>query len=197
MAFSIKKDYIGDNVMNLPNPISSERLIILDPLDNIIGYETKAECHKGKGILHRAFSIFIFNSKGELLIQERSSLKPLWPLYWSNSVCSHPREGEEDLDAAHRRLKEEINIDTPLTFLFKFQYSATYKKNGNEIGSENELCSVYRGVSDAPISANPDEIANWKYVNIYDLTKDIANNPEHYTPWFKMEWERIQREYLF
>lgn len=183
--------------MDLPNHISSERLIIVDPLDNIIGYETKAECHKGKGILHRAFSIFIFNSKGELLIQERSALKPLWPLYWSNSVCSHPREGEEDIAAAHRRLKEEINIDTPLTFLFKFQYSATYNKNGNEVGSENELCSVYRGVSDDTISANPDEISNWKFVNINDLTKDIVSAPEHYTPWFKMEWERIIREFLF
>jgi isopentenyl-diphosphate delta-isomerase len=174
------------------NTFSDDMLIVVDRDDNILGYESKEKCHQGDGILHRAFSIFIFNRNKELLIQKRSGLKLLWPLYWSNSVCSHPRKDESDLAAAHRRLKEEIGIDVPLRFLFKFRYRATFK----DIGSENELCSVYMGMSDKPIHANPEEIAEWKYVGIEELDKDIAEHPEVYTPWFKIEWQRIRTEHM-
>jgi isopentenyl-diphosphate delta-isomerase len=169
-----------------------ENLILVDAQDNVLGYETKENCHRGKGKLHRAFSIFIFNRNKELLIQQRSALKPLWPLYWSNSVCSHPRKGEADLDAAYRRLKEEISIETPLQFLFKFQYQASFKG----VGSENELCSVYIGTTDAPIVANPGEIAAWRYIDLAELDRDIKAHPEIYTPWFKMEWQRIRENHL-
>jgi len=159
-------------------------LILVDNNDNITGYETKSKCHEGNGLLHLAFSIFIFNSKGELLLQKRSAKKPLWPLYWSNSVCSHPRKGENDMAAAHRRLLEEIRIDTPLEFKFKFQYQATYKN----IGSENELCSVYTGISDLAIQPNPDEIAEFRYIDPEQLNHEIETAPETFTPWFKIEW---------
>jgi isopentenyl-diphosphate delta-isomerase len=172
--------------------MKDDYLILVDVEDNVLGYETKEKCHQGKGILHRAFSIFIFNNSLKLLVQKRSALKPLWPLYWSNSVCSHPRKGEADLEAAHRRLKEEICIETPLQFLFKFQYQASFK----DIGSENELCSVYIGKTDVPIVANPEEIDQWNYINLEELDRDIQAHPEMYTPWFKMEWQWIRKSHM-
>lgn len=168
-----------------------ERLIIVDENDQVLGYKTKAESHQGAGILHRAFSIFIFDSRGRLLVQKRSGQKQLWPLYWSNSCCSHPRKGEIIEEAAQRRLKEELGIETPLKFLYKFQYSAAYEN----IGSENEMCSVLVGKSSDSVSPNEHEIAEWKFVDVDELDRDMRENPDHYTPWFKMEWERIKKEH--
>jgi len=169
-----------------------EKLILVDENDNILGYENKAIVHGGDGILHRAFSLFIFNDKKELLIQKRSQKKPLWPLYWANSVCSHPRKGESNKTAIHRRLKEEIGIDTELNFLFKFQYQAKF----NEVGSENELCSIYIGKSLSEIVANPNEIAECKFVNFTQLKYDIEVNPNEYTPWLKLEFKEIQNSFM-
>jgi isopentenyl-diphosphate delta-isomerase len=169
-----------------------EKLIVVDEKDNILGFKTKTECHEGDGILHRAFSIFIFNDDEQLLIQKRSGSKQLWPLYWSNSCCSHPRKGETVEEASHRRLKEELGIETQLRFLFKFQYTAPYKN----IGSENEMCSVLVGRSNNSIAPNKNEIAEWKYVDIKELDKAMIDDPVNYTPWFKMEWERIKTNHL-
>ena len=166
-----------------------EKLILVDDEDNIIGYKTKEECHQGNGILHRAFSIFIFDDKNQLLIQKRSDSKQLWPLYWSNSCCSHPRKGEKVEEAANRRLKEELGIESPLTFLFKFQYSVPYKN----VGSEREMCSVLIGKSNSHISSNKNEIDEWKYMDIEKLDENMSVNPDKYTPWFKLEWERIKK----
>lgn len=165
-----------------------EKLIVVDEKDNVLGFKSKTECHEGGGILHRAFSIFIFNDENQLLIQKRSDSKQLWPLYWSNSCCSHPRKGETVDEASYRRLKEELGIQTALRFLFKFQYTAPYE----DIGSENEMCSVLIGRGNNSIAANKNEIAEWKYVDREDLDKDMEENPADYTPWFKMEWERIK-----
>lgn len=169
-----------------------ELLIRVDENDRILRYETKDLCHQGEGLLHRAFSIFIFNEQGRLLLQRRSAEKLLWPLYWSNSVCSHPREGESYEDATMRRLQEELGISTPLHFLFRFHYRATF----HDVGSEHELCSVYIGKFDDTIRANEYEIAEWKYVDFDALHQDLLAHPETYTPWFKVEWERIQKDYL-
>lgn len=168
-----------------------ENLILVDEKDNILGYKSKAECHEGDGILHRAFSIFIFNDKNQLLLQKRSDQKLLWPLFWSNSCCSHPRQGEDYEKAIHRRLKEELGIETELKYFFKFQYQVNFK----EIGSENELCSVYIGKSDDTIIVNENEIAEWKFIDIDEMESEMENNPENFTPWFKMEWERITKEF--
>ena len=170
---------------------SRDLLIRVDKEDNILGYEEKEECHRGRGILHRAFSIFIFNSSGRLLLQKRSASKPLWPLFWSNSVCSHPRKGEDYLEAAHRRLKEEIGLETPVHFLFKFQYHASFKA----IGSENELCAVYIGKSDEPVDIDPREIAGCRYIDPEELEKDFRTCPHVYTPWFKLEWQCIRQNH--
>ncbi len=170
-----------------------ERLILVNKADQIIGHEKKAVCHQREGLLHRAFSIFLFNDRQQLLLQQRSAEKPLWPLFWSNSVCSHPREGETYQTATLRRLKEELGIETRLRFLFQFHYQAAF---GN-VGSEHELCSVYIGHSNRQqIRANPDEIADWKYIDLDVLTQNIYKLPESYTPWFKIEWTRIQQEYF-
>ncbi len=138
--------------------------------------------------MHRAFSIFIFNERKQLLIQTRSSEKALWPLYWSNSVCSHPRIGESYEEAAVRRLKEELGLETELQLLFKFQYQAQYE----DIGSENEMCSVYLGKANGIVKPNRNEIAEWKYIDSGKLDEDMIAHPQLYTPWFKTEWERIQ-----
>lgn len=169
----------------------NEQLILVNPNDKIIGYQNKKKCHEGEGILHRAFSIFIFNSTGQILMQKRSKKKHLWPLFWSNSCCSHPRKGESYQIAIHRRLKEELGIESELKFLFKFQYQASF----NNIGSENELCSVYIGKSDSQITINKNEIAAWKFFKISSLDEGLHKNLIKFTPWFKMEWERIRRDY--
>lgn len=168
-----------------------EPLILVDSHDSVLGYKDKAACHRGDGILHRAFSIFIFNGRGQVLMQKRSAEKPLWPLFWSNSCCSHPRKGESYDYATHRRLQEELGFDADLTFLFKFQYQARY----NESGSENELCSVYVGRYDGPVRVNEREIAEWEFMDVSALEREMAEHPERFTPWFKMEWERLRREF--
>lgn len=181
--------------MNLHNKIVSfddEKLIVVDEDDNILRYQTKADCHKGKGILHRAFSVFLFNDQKELLLQKRSQEKRLWPFYWSNSCCSHPRKGENTDEAAHRRVKEELGLTTQLHFLYKFQYQAFYRN----LGSENEVCSVYIGKSEGQIVVNKNEIADWKFINIEDIYADIEANPALYTPWFKMECDRIGKDFM-
>ena len=169
-----------------------EKLILVDEQDNIIGYESKDICHNGAGILHRAFSLFIFNSKNELLLQQRDAGKRLWGGFWSNTCCSHPRKGESYEVATVRRLQEELGLKTDLKFLFKFQYQAAF----GDQGSENEICSVYIGRSDEAPVANETEISDWKYISIDDLNKELQDNPEKYTPWFKMEWQRMMDKYL-
>ena len=172
--------------------IYTQLLIKVTPDNEISGYETKENCHAGEGILHRAFSIFIFNDNKELLLQKRSNLKSLWPLFWSNSACSHPHKGESYDEASKRRLKEELGIDTHLQYLYKFQYQAKF----NELGSENELCAVYIGKENGAIKVDPQEIVQWKYISIEQLNESIKNSSGDYTPWFRMEWERICSSYM-
>lgn len=168
-----------------------EKLILVDEDDNILGYKDKLESHRGDGVLHRAFSVFIFNDAGDVLMQKRHPDKMLWGNFWSNSCCSHPRQGESYEIATQRRIKEELGITTPLVFLYQFQYQAKFKN----IGSENELCSVYVGRSNDPITVNPTEIADWKFIPPEELDADVDANPDQYTPWFKMEWQQIRRHY--
>ena len=162
-------------------------LILVNDNDEIIGYEQKDICHEGNGILHRAFSIFIFNERGEFLLQKRSLGKRLWPQYWSNSVCSHPRKGETYETASPRRLLEEIGMKSDLTHLFKFRYQVTF----GDVGSENELCVVFAGLSSGPVKANPDEIEEWRFIEISKLNDELKQQPQVFTPWFKMEWQRF------
>ncbi len=168
-----------------------EPLILVNEKDEVVGYKSKLECHQGDGLLHRAFSIFIFNDAGELLLQRRSKQKWLWPLTWSNSVCSHPRRGETMEIATQRRLQEELGFSVPLKFLFKFQYHARFKDKG----SENEVCSVFIGRYNGTVAANENEIAEWRFIPIPELEKEIDANPELFSPWFKMELKRIRSDF--
>lgn len=169
----------------------SESLILVDPLDREIGELSKAACHDGEGVLHRAFSLFVFNREGDLLLQKRSAQKRLWPLYWSNSCCSHPRSGERVEDAAHRRLQQELGLRANLYFMYKFQYRAYF----GELGSENELCWVYVGVSDDSVQVNAEEIDDWRFVAPDDVDRELAQASDTFTPWFRMEWARLRQDH--
>jgi mevalonate kinase/isopentenyl-diphosphate delta-isomerase type 1 len=169
-----------------------QRLVQVDDRDRVTGYCTREQCHAGEGLRHRAFSIFIFDRRGRVLLQKRSGEKTLWPLFWSNSCCSHPRAGESTVAAAHRRLTEELGIAVPLTYLFKFAYQARYDASG----SENELCSVFIGRSDQTIAADPREVDAWRYVTLAELDAELAEAPERFTPWLKLEWERLRHHPL-
>lgn len=169
-----------------------DALILVDEDDRGLGFLSKALCHEGRGILHRAFSLLIFNDSGELLIQQRAASKRLWPMYWSNSCCSHPCGNESMESATERRLHEELGIRCPLHFLFKFQYQAQFDANG----AENELCSVFVGRSREPIRANPQEILNWRWIAPQNLQREIADEgASAFTPWFMLEWSRIWRDH--
>lgn len=168
-----------------------EKLVLVDENDRVLGYENKDVCHNGDGVLHRAFSIFIFNTANELLLQKRNGGKRLWGGFWSNTCCSHPRKGETFEIATARRLKEEIGLSALMTYLYKFQYQARF----SHLGSENELCYVYIGKTDQPPTANENEIEDWKYISFDDLNSTLNNNPHEFTPWFKMEWKILQEKY--
>jgi isopentenyl-diphosphate Delta-isomerase len=169
----------------------SDSLILVDEADRGVGHLSKVLCHEGRGILHRAFSLLIFNDIGELLIQQRSARKRLWPLFWSNSCCSHPRRAEAMEESIHRRLHEELGIRCPLHYLFKFQYQAQF----DETGAENELCSVFIGRSSDPIETDAEEIHAWRWVSPEALQREMSGGAGNFTPWFKIEWARIWRDY--
>jgi isopentenyl-diphosphate delta-isomerase len=172
--------------------VDSESLILVDEADREVGHLDKAQCHQGRGVLHRAFSLLIFNDAGELLLQQRSAAKRLWPLYWSNSCCSHPRRAETMEAAIHRRLYEELGLRCPLHFLFKFQYQAQF----DAAGAEQELCSVFVGRSSGPVRIDPREILAWRWISPESLQAELAGSQaDRFTPWFVMEWERIQRDH--
>lgn len=170
-----------------------ELLILVDAADNVTGYESKLEAHRGVGLLHRAFSIFLFNNSGEVLLHRRAEQKPLWPGYWTNSCCSHPRKGESYDVAAQRRLDDELGVTADLKFLYQFQYSATF----DDTGGENELCAVFVGKLEdhQAILPNPNEIADWGWIRCSSLDIWVRRSPESFTPWFKLEWARLRSEH--
>lgn len=170
----------------------AEHLILVDADDKELGSTTKEACHNGDGILHRAFSLFVFNQQGELLLQQRSEEKRLWPLFWSNSCCSHPRLGETMDVATQRRIHQELGISSGnLQYLYKFHYQAKY----GALGSEHELCSVYIGNTTDEVAANINEVSDWRFVHATQLHKEISESPESFTPWFKMEWQQLTQNY--
>lgn len=169
-----------------------ELLILVDSADNITGYENKAAAHRGRGLLHRAFSIFLFNERGDVLLHKRGATKPLWPGYWTNSCCSHPRKGETYETAVERRLYEELGVSADLTYLYQFQYNADFEGQG----SENELCAVFVGrlANTRELNPNPTEIAECRWVSCAELEAWLAAEPDCFTPWFKLEWARLRSD---
>ena len=178
--------------MTYQDHCDSELLILVDTADREVGYLGKRACHHGSGVLHRAFSLLIFNERGELLLQQRAASKRLWPLYWSNSCCSHPRQAETLEAATQRRLREELGLACPLRFLFKFQYQAQF----DDAAGERELCSVYVGRSDQPVRSNPREVHAWRWISRQALAVELSQfGAERFTPWFRLEWEQIWRDH--
>ena len=169
-----------------------EDLILVDASDRVVGYLDKERCHDGGGHLHRAFSIFLRDERGRVVLQQRSAGKRLWAGYWSNSVCSHPRRGESTAEAAQRRLLEELGVSLPLRFLFRFRYHASCADRG----SEHELCSVYWGrLAGEPLRPDPGEIAGLRRLEPEALTQALRDDPEAFTPWLQLAWRRIREEH--
>jgi isopentenyl-diphosphate delta-isomerase len=170
----------------------SEELILVDDDDRAIGTLSKGACHDGEGVLHRAFSVFLFDHLGRLLIQQRSGDKRLWPLYWANSCCSHPRAGEDIAEATLRRTEEELGVVTEPEFVYKFQYQAVF----GDLGAEHELCWVYIGrTSEGEVRPNPSEIADWRFLEPEEVDALIADDAADVAPWFRMEWRELRRAY--
>ena len=164
--------------------MSEEKVILVDKNDNQVGLMPKLEAHE-KGLLHRAFSIFIFNSRYELLLQKRASSKYHSGGLWTNTCCSHPREGEDTLDAANRRLDEEMGIKTSLRKVYDFIYKAELD---NQL-TEHEFDHVFYGVFDNDPILNKNEAEDFKWVDMETLNNDIIKNEDNYTVWFKIAFE--------
>ncbi len=163
-------------------------VVLVDKKDNKIGLAEKMEAHR-KGLLHRAVSIFIINSQGEWLLQQRAMTKYHSRGLWTNAACSHPFDNETNLNAAKRRLIEEMGINAELTEIFSFVYRAELDNNL----IEHELDHVFIGFSDNLPKINKDEVMDYKYVDFDKLNEDVKKNPEKYTVWFKLICARVQK----
>jgi len=166
--------------------MKEEEVILVDTNDRPLGTMPKMEAHQ-KAVLHRAFSVFILNSKGQMLLQQRAWEKYHSPGLWTNTCCSHQRMGESSLEAGHRRLQEEMGMTTELEELFSFIYKAPFD-NGL---TEHELDHVLLGYSDREPQINPQEVAAYRWNSLNSVAADIEEQPEHYTEWFKIIFTRF------
>lgn len=164
---------------------TKEQVILVDKNDQQIGTMEKIEAHE-KGLLHRAFSVFVYNDKNELMLQQRAFSKYHTPGLWTNTCCSHQREGESNIEAGKRRLQEEMGFTTELKETISFIYKAPFE-NGL---TEHEFDYILVGRYNQNPNPNPDEVANWKWVKLDDIKKDIQDNPSSYTEWFKIIFEK-------
>lgn len=168
--------------ISMPNNV-----ILVDEQDNPVGTEEKLAAHQ-KGLLHRAFSIFTFNSKGELLLQRRAKSKYHSGGLWTNTVCSHQSPGESTEDAAHRRLMEEMGFDCPVKEVGFLLYK-THFENGL---TEHEFDHILLGSYDGPIDhVNPEEVEEWKWIKPENLLEDMKDNPDAYTYWFRLSIQDV------
>lgn len=158
-----------------------ELVVLVDEKDEKIGLMPKMEAHE-KALLHRAFSVFVFNNKGELMLQQRAAHKYHSPLLWTNTCCSHQRDGESNIEAGRRRLQEEMGFTTDLKEVFSFVYKAPFD-NGL---TEHEFDHVMIGYFDDIPSINPDEVEAYKWMSLENVKDDIEQNPSEYTEWFKI-----------
>ncbi len=161
--------------------MKEEQVILVNTQDEVIGYAPKMAAHK-QALLHRAFSVFIFNNYGELLMQQRASHKYHSPKLWTNTVCSHQRKGESNLAAGKRRLKEEMGLSANLQELFHFIYKAPFD-NGL---TEHELDHVMIGFSNMQPQINPEEVMDFRWMSLSQIAQEIAEKPDNYTEWFKI-----------
>ena len=163
-----------------------EMVILVNNQDEQIGLMPKLEAHE-KAVLHRAFSVFVINDQKQIMLQQRASHKYHSPLLWTNTCCSHQRDGETNIGAGTRRLFEEMGFETPLKELFHFIYKAPFD-NGL---TEHELDHVMVGYFNDEPTINPEEVESWKWMNIDDIKSDMKKNPEIYTIWFKIIFDEF------
>lgn len=174
--------------MQNKNPYIGRAVVLVDDQDNRLGLADIWEAHKNPGLLHRAISVVLWREKDgrtEILLQKRSEKKPLWPLFWSNTVCTHPLDEEGYLACAVRRLREEMGIEMSqeeLKIADRMKYQADY----NAELSEHELDTIIVGKYLGAVSLNPDEAADSRWSDIEIIRKDTITNPSQYTPWFKI-----------
>ena len=166
-----------------------EKVILVNENDNAIGSMEKMEAHE-RGVLHRAFSILLFNSKGEVLLQKRSKHKYHSGGLWTNTCCSHPHPDEAMADATRRKLMQEMGIDIKPEFIYKFIYKANLDHNLIEY----EYDHVFTAISDQVPDTNPSEVQSWKYMSIDKIQEDLNRRPEIYTIWFRIIFEMIYRK---
>ena len=166
--------------------MKKEKVVLVDRNDNPMGLMSKLEAHE-KGVLHRAFSVFILNKKGQLMLQRRALDKYHSPGLWTNTCCSHPRESEGNIEAGVRRLKEEMGFTTPLKSMFSFIYKSKFD-NGL---TEHEFDHVLLGYYDKQPFINTIEVSEWKWMSLDKIILEIKNKPEDFTVWFKIIFERF------
>jgi len=163
-----------------------EEVILVDGQDGQVGRMEKLEAHR-KGLLHRAFSVFIFNERNEMLLQQRAITKYHSGGLWTNACCSHPRPGEETEAAASRRLQEELGFSTPLTKIFDFHYNAAFD-NGL---TEHEFDHVYVGKYSDKIDPNPSEVQDYCYKKVEEILTTLQSHPHKYTAWFRIAFPQV------
>ena len=166
--------------------MTEENVILVNENDEQIGLMAKLEAHE-KAVLHRAFSVFVLNNKNEIMLQQRAQLKYHSPLLWTNTCCSHQREGESNIQAGSRRLYEEMGFKTDLKELFHFIYKAPFD-NGL---TEHELDHVMIGYYDDEPTINPEEVESWKWMKIEDVKNDMEQQANLYTVWFKIIFDEF------
>ena len=171
----------------MKNEAREEEVVLVDENDKEVGTEEKMQAHLNGGELHRAFSVFVFNGKGEIMIQQRAKGKYHCGGLWTNTCCSHPRPGESTEDAVHRKLKQEMGFDIKLKEILSFIYRSEFE-NGL---TEHELDHVFVGMFDGTPALNPVEAEAFKWVKPVELEKSIQENPGEYTPWFKIILRRV------
>ena len=165
-----------------------EEIVLVDENDNPIGFETKLKAHENGGKLHRAFSVFVFDRTGKMLLQRRAKTKYHFGGLWSNACCGHPKQGEELRDAVGARLQQEFGFRTELKEIFDFIYRAPDAKSGL---TEYEFDHVFYGEFNGEPRPNPDEIEDWRWIELAELLADLKNNPHDYTPWFRIATLRV------
>jgi isopentenyl-diphosphate delta-isomerase len=163
-----------------------EQVILVNENDQELGAMEKMEAHR-LGVLHRAFSVFIFNERGQMLLQQRAMQKYHSAGLWTNACCSHPRPGEEVHDAANRRLNEELGFATALKPIFNFVYKANFE-NGL---IEHEFDHVFFGIHNAEIYPNPNEVMNMRFENMDSIRIELKKDPSTFTAWFQLAFERV------
>ncbi len=171
-----------------------EKVILVDENDRQIGLMAKMEAHE-KAVLHRAFSVFLMNDAGQIMLQQRAANKYHSPLLWTNTCCSHQRNGETNLAAGKRRLWEEMGIEAELQEVFSFIYKAPFDNGLTEHEYDHVMLGRYNGTPEI----NPEEVADWKWMTPKAIQEDIAQNPQSYTAWFKIIFEKFYNyllEYL-